>query len=88
MAGGEDQNPASSSSGWTGEVVGSDEGSPRDRFLGSGGVEMVRRMAGDGRGGLRPCCGLMPVMCRASARDRSTGCRRGEVGVEETKERR
>jgi ribosomal protein S14 len=46
MAGGEDQNPVSSSPGWTGKVVGSDEESPRVRFLGSGGVEVVRRIAG------------------------------------------
>jgi hypothetical protein len=68
---------------WTGEVVGSDEASPRARFLGSGSVEVVQRMAGGSRGGLRPSCGSMPVTCRAGARDRSTGCRRGEVGVEE-----
>jgi hypothetical protein len=64
-------------------VVGSDKGSPRVRFLGSGGVKVVRRMADDSRGGLRPCCGSMSATCRAGARDRSTGCRRGEVGVEE-----
>jgi hypothetical protein len=46
MAGGEDQNPVSSSPGWTEKVVGSDEESPRVRFLGSGGVEVVRRMVG------------------------------------------
>jgi hypothetical protein len=67
-------------------VVGIDKGSPRVRFLGSDGVEMVRRMAGDGRGGLRPWCGSMPATYHAGARDWSTGCRSGEVGVEETKE--
>jgi hypothetical protein len=65
-------------------VVRSDEGSPRVRFLGSGGVEVVRRMADSGRGGLRLDAGDVPC----GARDRSTGCRLGEVGVEETKERR
>jgi hypothetical protein len=44
-AGREVQNPMSSSPGWTGEVVGSDEGTPKVRFLGSGSVEVVRRMA-------------------------------------------
>jgi hypothetical protein len=46
MAGGEDQNPASSSPGLTGEVVGSDEGLTTISFWGLDGGEMGSQGAG------------------------------------------
>jgi hypothetical protein len=46
MAGGEDQNPASSSPGLTGEVVGSDEGLTIISFWGLDGGEMWSKGAG------------------------------------------
>jgi hypothetical protein len=49
MAGGEDQNPASSSPGLAGEVVGSDEGLTTISFWGLDGGEMWPAGAGGGK---------------------------------------
>jgi hypothetical protein len=48
MAGGEDQNPASSSPEWTGEVVGSDEGLTTILFWGLDGEKAWSAGAGGG----------------------------------------
>ena len=54
MAGGEDQNPASSSPGLTGEVVGSDEGLTTISFWGLDGGEMGSPGAGGVARSVRP----------------------------------
>jgi hypothetical protein len=58
MAGGEDQNPASSSPGLTGEVVGSDEGLTTISFWGLDGGEMWPAGASGGRPVRTP---LLPI---------------------------
>jgi hypothetical protein len=54
MAGGEDQNPASSSLGLTGEVVGSDKGLTKVPFWGLDGGEAWPTGVGGGRPVGRP----------------------------------
>jgi hypothetical protein len=61
MAGGEDQNPASSSPGWTGEVMGSDKGLTKVPFWGLDGGEAWPTGVGGGQPAGRPSWLVFPA---------------------------
>jgi hypothetical protein len=70
MGGHGGQNPASSSPGWTGEVVGSDEGLTAISFWGLDGVETWPAGVGGGRAAGRPLRFESPARLRLG---RATG---------------
>jgi hypothetical protein len=82
MAGGEDQNPASSSPGLIGEVVGSDEGLTTISFWGLDGGETWPVGAAAARWPTEPCCGVGTTMCGQALDAGARGCRTGGAGTE------
>jgi hypothetical protein len=77
MAGGEDQNPASSSPELTGEVVGSDEGLTTISFWGLDGGEMWPAGAGGGKVADRALLRCRHNEVRSGARCQCTGMSHG-----------